>query len=248
MPIERFAAVLNDLRAKILDGTYPAGEPLPRTDRLKDTYGVSTAVITRATKELKDEGLLWRVANRGMIVLPPPVPVRLSLTTAPQYEHDDWAAACHQAGLTGNIHTSRRITTIDATRPFTELFGINEGDPLVGWQRTAMVHGDVPVFHDRIFHPASVLGDAPPATLTPEAIQIARSRFDPSTSYADITTTVRPCRDKETNRLKVSEGTPIFDITRTFHDKNGRTYEMLRRIVNPLRVRLVDRGLPLTSR
>ncbi|MGW0804433.1 hypothetical protein [Nonomuraea sp. NPDC002799] len=39
---------------------------------------------------------------------------------------------------------------------------------------------------------------------------------------------------------------PIFDVTRTVQDQGGRTYELLRRIADPLRVRLIERRLTLS--
>ncbi|WP_214317016.1 GntR family transcriptional regulator [Nonomuraea sediminis] len=240
MPIERFAEVLEDLRAKILDGTYPIDEALPHTERLKATYSVSAAVITRAMKELKTEGLIWRVANRGMIVLPSPVPVALSNATAPHHEHQRWEEACRSAGVTGRIQADPRTTTAPADNLLAQVFNINEGDPIVWWRRTAMVNEDTAVFHDRVYYPRSILDERPPGAVTPETVSIALSRINPSTSYADITTKVRPCKDKEASMLKISEGMPVYDITRTIRDEDGRTYELLRRIANPLRVRLVE--------
>ncbi|RVX39296.1 regulatory GntR family protein [Nonomuraea polychroma] len=77
---------------QILDGTYPAGEPLPHTAVLKETYGVGAHVITRSMKELKEQGLIWRVANKGMIVLGPAVSIGIPMAIERRDEPTAWAA------------------------------------------------------------------------------------------------------------------------------------------------------------
>ncbi|WP_424533610.1 GntR family transcriptional regulator [Sphaerisporangium viridialbum] len=245
VPVERFTEVLEDLRAKILDGTHPIGEPLPHTERLKETYGVSAAVITRVMKELKAEGLIWRVANRGMIVEPPPVAVDLPVAIAPHHEHQRWREACEHAGITGRIDEFGHTFRIGAVPSVAQPLGIAEDDPIMWWLRVAVVNEQLAVFYDRIYYPWAVLGDVPPGTSIPQSQARALSRINPNTCYADITTTVRPILDDESNLFRLSEGMPIYDITRVIRDEHGRPIELVRRLANPLRVRLVERGLAL---
>ncbi|GAA4945724.1 GntR family transcriptional regulator [Nonomuraea thailandensis] len=247
MPVERFTEVLDDLRAKILDGSYPVDEFLPHTEQLKESYGVSAAVITRAMQGLKAEGLIWRVANRGMMVLQPPVCVGVPVAIAPHYEHQNWGEACHRARVTGRFQEDSRIRAGAANDLLARLFDLNEGDPIVWWSRIAVIGERTAVFRDRVWYPKSIFGDVPSNALTPEAFDVALSRINPNTSNADLTTRVRPCTDKEAKELKMSEGSPVYDITRTTHDEEGRIYELLRRVANPLRFHIRDRGVPLSS-
>lgn len=61
------AAILDQLRKAILDGTYPAGAQL-RQDALAETFGVSRIPIREALFQLDAEGLVRIVPQKGAVV------------------------------------------------------------------------------------------------------------------------------------------------------------------------------------
>jgi DNA-binding GntR family transcriptional regulator len=61
------AAIVDQLRQSILDGTYPAGSQL-RQDALGDAYGVSRIPVREALFQLEAEGLVRIVPQKGAIV------------------------------------------------------------------------------------------------------------------------------------------------------------------------------------
>lgn len=61
------AAILDQLRKAILDGTYPAGTPL-RQDALAGKYGVSRIPLREALFQLDKEGLVRIVPQKGAVV------------------------------------------------------------------------------------------------------------------------------------------------------------------------------------
>ena len=61
------AAIVDQLRQAILDGTYPAGSQL-RQDALGDIYGVSRIPVREALFQLEAEGLVRIVPQKGAIV------------------------------------------------------------------------------------------------------------------------------------------------------------------------------------
>src|SRR3954471_4299577 len=61
------AAIVDQLRQSILDGTYPAGSQL-RQDALGDAYGVSRIPVREALFQLEAEGLVRIVPQEGAIV------------------------------------------------------------------------------------------------------------------------------------------------------------------------------------
>lgn len=64
-----YERVVNDLRAKIEDGTYPPGSRLPSRAQLKRIYGVSQIVIDRAMWILRQEGLTETLPGVGVYVV-----------------------------------------------------------------------------------------------------------------------------------------------------------------------------------
>ena len=231
MPVERFTEVLQDLRSKILDGTYPVGEPLPHTDQLRATYSVAPATITRAMKALKDEGLIWRVANKGMIVQGPAVVIEIPMRAERRDEVYVWANACRRAGTRGLLTITGGARRDTATEDVARALQLQPGDPIVTWERRGDIGGHL-VCLDHF----SVSEDRHAAN----AYDVERS-----SGAVGLATRVRPAEPKEASRLKVSRGAPLLDVSRVTYDHTGQPLHLLRRVVNPQRVHLVERGIPL---
>ncbi|MGI5292625.1 GntR family transcriptional regulator [Nonomuraea polychroma] len=232
VPVMRYLQVLDDLRAKILNGTYPAGEPLPNTEALIQAYDVSPNVITRVMRELKTEGLIWRVANRGMIVQGPTVSIEIPMAIERRDEPAAWAAACHRVGSTGHL-TSHAPREEAATEEVAQGLRLEPGSPVVTWE----LHGDIGgqlVCLDQTYV-SKQLHDA-------AAFDIERS-----SGVVDVRTRIRPAGREETSKLKVSRGSPLLDITRVTYDDTGQPLHLLRRTINPQRVHITDQRLPPTS-
>ncbi|MGC4856059.1 winged helix-turn-helix domain-containing protein [Micromonospora sp. DT4] len=60
--------LLDDLRGKIKDGTYPPGSQLPSGRALADSYDVSHSTIQRAVATLREQGVLVGRPGRGVFV------------------------------------------------------------------------------------------------------------------------------------------------------------------------------------
>ncbi|MEU1885331.1 winged helix-turn-helix domain-containing protein [Micromonospora rifamycinica] len=60
--------LLDDLRARIKDGTYPPGSQLPAGRVLAGSYDVSHSTIQRAIATLREQGVLVGRPGRGVFV------------------------------------------------------------------------------------------------------------------------------------------------------------------------------------
>lgn len=70
-----YRRIANDLRSKIIDGTYPIDEPLPSTSSLMAIYDVSITVVRAAINELRTQGVVAGQPGKGVYVLKePPAP------------------------------------------------------------------------------------------------------------------------------------------------------------------------------
>lgn len=63
--------VLEDLAAKITDGTYPSDTYLPTLPELRQIYGVSASTIQKALIVLEDRGMIEPRQGRGFYVCGP---------------------------------------------------------------------------------------------------------------------------------------------------------------------------------
>ncbi|NRQ31251.1 GntR family transcriptional regulator [Nonomuraea sp. NN258] len=232
MPVARFPEVLNDLRTKILDGTYPPGEPLPHTEDLMQSYDVSRQVITNAMRALKEEGLVWRVANKGMIVQRPPVIIEIPMAVERRNEPIVFMNACMSAGTTGHL-IEQTPRTVRPPEAILESLRLDPDHPVLYIEGHGVVDGQV-VCLDQWYL----------ATEEPEAEAASADR---SSDVLDIHTQLRQAELDEATRLRVSRGSPLLDITRITYDYTGQPLHLLRRLINPQRVHVVDHRLPPTS-
>ncbi len=61
------------LHAMILDGTYYAGDKLPKDEDIAETLGCARATVQRAMRDLSDSGIVERRRKGGTHVRPDPV-------------------------------------------------------------------------------------------------------------------------------------------------------------------------------
>jgi len=66
--------VANDISARIADGSYPLGSPLPAEDDLASEYAVARQTVRRALRELRKRGLIQRLPGRRSAVIAMPGP------------------------------------------------------------------------------------------------------------------------------------------------------------------------------
>ncbi|MFE7776561.1 winged helix-turn-helix domain-containing protein [Streptomyces sp. NPDC057445] len=66
--IPHWPQVADEIRRRILAGTYPPGERLPGTVAIAAEFDVSQSTATRAVARLREEGLVYVVSGRGYFV------------------------------------------------------------------------------------------------------------------------------------------------------------------------------------
>jgi DNA-binding GntR family transcriptional regulator len=64
----------NDLSARIADGTYPLGSPLPAEDELASEYAVAPVTVRRALGELRKRKLIKNLHKHRNAVVAMPRP------------------------------------------------------------------------------------------------------------------------------------------------------------------------------
>jgi GntR family transcriptional regulator len=70
-PVPPYRQIADDLRRKIEDGTIPPGRRIPSIVEMEQEYQVARDTLRKATKVLKDEGLVETVTGMGIYVRDP---------------------------------------------------------------------------------------------------------------------------------------------------------------------------------
>lgn len=116
--------------------------------------------------------------------------------------------------------------------------------------RRALLGGQ-PVMLDSGFYPASFVEGTPLAgegsiSGGVYAALIDAGLLDPATATTTDTIRSRAATAQEADRLKVRPGSPVLDIERITRDGEGRPVELLRRVANGARVRVVHDARTIT--
>ena len=61
--------IYEDLKKKILDGTYPIGSSFPFEQELREQYNVSITTMREATRHLAEDGFIQKRRRVGSVVL-----------------------------------------------------------------------------------------------------------------------------------------------------------------------------------
>lgn len=70
-PIPLYTQVKENLRERILDGSYPAHAKLPAESELSTIFGVSRITVRQALNDLQKEGVIFKIPGKGSFVSKP---------------------------------------------------------------------------------------------------------------------------------------------------------------------------------
>ncbi len=251
MPAPRYQEVADDLRTKILDGTYPVGQPLPHARDLMMKYGLgSQSVLNKVYAILKGEQLIRRNAAVGMIVQNPR-PIMVDLILHGQHGHGPlpWAQCCERAGVEGQMITDKvrqEPVTVVSTEA-AELLDLSDDNKVVIRARHATI-GDATVRLDEAIYPLPLVRGTPIAE--PGQVKggvyntLAEAGMEPATITRRVIST-RPATDDEAKAMKLAPRAYVLTYDQVIADQRGRLVELLRFVANPARVRFVDEHVPL---
>lgn len=134
------------VRARIAQGDWRPGDPVPSEAALQQQFGLSRMTVNRALRELVVEGLVVRTQGSGTVVAQLH---RISSTLALRDIHDEILERGHR-------HSARvlKLATVPASPALAELFRLEAGAALF---HSVLLHLEdgVPIQHeDRHVNPA----------------------------------------------------------------------------------------------
>ncbi|WP_392900792.1 GntR family transcriptional regulator [Streptomyces sp. LN699] len=239
-----------ELRQRINDGEFAAGETLPRIIDLIDTYGLSRQTVRDAIGVLADEGLVVTMGKGGTIVRNRTrirIPLsRYSRVLAPGGSRGPWETACAEQGLDGRmkvVHVARGEGPPDVA----ELLGVAPDAELLHRRRYAMIGSDDVVQVQHVWY-AAALADEAGISSDGKVIggifgALAAAGHVPATASEQIDS--RMPTPNEAAQLKISGKVPVIAVQRLTKAADGRVLEVLRSTAPADRVQLTYDDLPL---
>jgi GntR family transcriptional regulator len=226
MPAEntqpKYRQIADYLRRGILDGTYPAGQPLPSEEALAKQFGVTRPTVRQGLTELRAAGLVEAIMGRGTFARSPHK--RPSLTRPRGVRRTPEGRYVEADGIRWTDTEDATITRTDAPLDLADLLRIPPGEPMFTYDALQTAdQGRLRQLH-RTYVPFSVLigtkyeDEAPPAA--PELY----AAFADLGHKLDFTEYVRPRMPlpDQAHSLRLPDGVPLLHVTRVTTGNEGR--------------------------
>ncbi len=219
MPTEKAQAkyrqIAEHLRRGILEGEYPAGQPLPSEEVLAKQFGVTRPTVRQGIAELRAAGMVEVMMGRGMFVRSPHT--RPSLTRPRGVRRDADGRYVEADGLRWTDAEGVAITRTDAPVALADLLRIPPGEPMLTYDALQTAdHGRLRQLH-RTYVPFSVLvgtkyEEEPPPPAP--ALYTALAELGQALHFTEHVRTRMPLPD-QANALRLPDGVPMLHILRT---------------------------------
>jgi GntR family transcriptional regulator len=218
-PKPAYQQLADDIRQRILDGVYQAGDKLPTEADLMAEYGVSRIVVRNAVQALVGEGLVTTHRGKGMFVREQrPLRKRIS---GDLYGKRPVASPMKRQteaeGRRSEWEYQTRVTA--ATKAVAERLAIETGDEVV---RTTyrFFADDEPIMLSTSYEPHALTAGTPIEQPEGGPITGVVPRMDSIGQHITHVTedvNARAPRPYEADQLQMAPGVPVVSITRTYY-------------------------------
>jgi GntR family transcriptional regulator len=218
--------IADAIRARIESGEFPPGAKLPGLPALADTYKASLVTVRLALTRLKQEGLVVSRQGVGNFVRLRPSVRRYGID---RYSRSVWAGETPQplliaeGGRQGKAVGQSTDTEQVPAPGFVadRLPGVAEGDLVYVRRRTTTIDGIINQSADSYFTLAT--GARSPDLVAGRGAGGHIARINAISPLLDIQEeiTARMPTSPESSRLDIPEGTPVFEVIRTYHTADG---------------------------
>lgn len=185
----------------LLDGA-PPGHPAPSERELVHQFGVARMTVRQALDALVAEGLLERVPGRGTFVA--------QRRTAEVARLTSFTEDMLRRGLTPGSRTV--VCRPEAAGPgVARALEIEEGDPIIHWQRVRTADG-APICLEDVYLPATLLPGLIEHQPTSLYDELRRRGLEPT--WGEDTVDAGVAGAPESRFLEITPGTPVLRIAR----------------------------------
>ncbi|MET9895367.1 GntR family transcriptional regulator [Streptomyces sp. NPDC006465] len=210
----KYRQIADYLREGILNGTYPAGQPLPSEETLAKQFGVTRPTVRQGLTELRASGLVEVIMGRGTFARSPQT--RPSHTRPRGIRRTPDGGYVEADGIRWANAEPPVATRTDAPLALADLLRIPPGEPMFTYDALQTAdNGRLRQLH-RTYVPFSVLIDtkyeeeAPPPA--PE-LYASFADLGHELHFAEYIRTRMPLPD-QAQALRLPEGVPLLHIIR----------------------------------
>lgn len=206
--------IREQLRARILDGSYAPDSRMPSEAELGEIFGVSRITVRQALGDLQKEGLIFRIHGKGSFVAKPKAFQDVTRLQG-------FAEAMSVMGYE-IVNDLRRLHFIPAEDKVARKLGINVGDTVAEIHRVRYLNRQ-PLSLEITWVPESIGRVLESADLaTRDIFLILENDCGIPLGHADLSVESILADDELVEALRIEEGAPVMRIERLTHDRDGQ--------------------------
>ncbi|CNF22217.1 transcriptional regulator [Mycobacterium tuberculosis] len=213
----KYVQIIETLRRRIADGTYPVDEPLPSESKLIREFGASRPTVVRALNEMQLLGEVERLHGRGTFVKAVPS------SAATEHSRPGLAVLDRQETV-----TSVRVVEVGrhaAPNTVAGLLGLADSAPAY-LRRYVGFYDDIASELVSVWAPLDVARSAGldhDGPLTVPVRQLVTAGTGQRLTRLDERLSARRPTDAEVELLKLGSGEPVLSVRGSVVDATGRT-------------------------
>lgn len=224
VPGSLYARIRDELRSQIITGLYQPHDRLPSESEFMARYGVSRITVRTAISELEKEGILFKLAGKGIYVSKPK-----PFQSLGKLQGFAEAMAPHGHEIFNDVVS---IETHPAGEEVAKNLRIPTGDPITEIRRVRYLNR-APVSFD-ITHVPALIGArlAREDLATRDIFLILENDYGIALGFADLAIDAvragEECADKNiaahlqiATHLQINRGDPILRVARLTHSADG---------------------------
>lgn len=206
--------IRQQLRTRILDGSYAPDSRMPSEAELGAIFGVSRITVRQALGDLQKEGLIHRIHGKGTFVARPKAFQNVT--------HLQGFAEAMSAMGYEIVNDLRRFNFVPAEAAIARKLGLETGDTVAEIHRVRFLNR-VPVSLEVTWLPEHIGHRLEHADLaTRDVFLILENDCAIPLGHADLSIESILADDELVETLNIEEGAPVLRIERLTHDADGR--------------------------
>ncbi|MBK3868619.1 UTRA domain-containing protein [Pseudomonas stutzeri] len=212
-PLPLYVQIRDDLRRKILEGSYLVHERLPSENELMNAFGVSRITIRQALRDLHNEGLVFSAQGKGTYVSKPKAVQNVQRL---QGFGEAMAAQGYEA-------TARLLSIQERKPPKAAIAALHllAGEEVVEVKRVRYLNREA-VCVENSYFPLDIGRRMFGMDLSGDIFPMLENAFGIALGRADISLDATLADEEHQHYLALKPGEPILRVERLTHDRAGR--------------------------
>lgn len=220
-PTPLYVQIKDYIRLNIQNGVYCVNDKIPSERQFAKQFGVNRLTVSKALKELAQEGVLYSQVGKGTYVAPAKIDQMLQTLTS--FTQD-------MIGRGRNVSSRVLYASIDpASEEIAKALSILRGAEVVVLQRVRLADGQIIALEKSHIINALCPNILDHHDFSQESLyHVLRTEYNLQMTYAKQTIEAQIVGDEELELLEAGPYTPILSITRVTYDVNDQPIEYVR--------------------